>query len=79
MKYNIILDDENYTAPWDKFSDSISKLWNWEDDTKSIDEYKVYFTQAMCNEGMLPDIEPETGKVKFTTPADLTVFLLKWA
>lgn len=78
-EYNIILDDTDYTAPWDKFSKTISDSWPWDDDTKSLEEYETYFNQAMIKEEMIPDLKITDDTVRFNTPADLILFLLKWS
>jgi hypothetical protein len=79
IKYNIILDDENYVAPWDKFSASVSNSWDWEDDAKTLKCYKSFFDQAMIKEGMCPGLEDPDSYVTFSTPSNLSFFLLKWS
>ena len=79
IKYNIILDDENYVASWDKFSNSVSNSWDWDDDTKSLDCYKSFFDQAMVKEGMHTGLNESDSDVTFATPSNLSFFLLKWS
>ena len=80
FKYNIIKDEYNFTDAWDKFSQTISDAWDWDNDP-SHDNYSKYFDQCMIKEGMIPSLprEAENGSVFFKKESFLTLFLLKWS
>jgi len=81
FKYNIIKDEYNFTDAWDKFSQTISDAWDWDNDDLSHNDYQKYFNQCMIKEGMIPSLprEAENGSVFFKKESFLTLFLLKWS
>ena len=81
FEYNIIKDNYNFTDVWDKFSQTISDEWDWDNDDLSHDDYQNYFDQCMIKEGMIPGPpgEAENGSVFFKKETFLTLFLLKWS
>jgi hypothetical protein len=78
FKYNIIKDEYNFTDAWDKFSQTISDAWDWDNDL-SHDNYSKYFDQCMIKEGMTPSVHMKNGSVFFKKESFLTLFLLKWS
>jgi len=79
FEYNIIKDYYNFTDAWDKFSQTISDAWDWDNDDLSHDNYSKYFDQCMIKEGMIPGVQMKNGSVFFKKESFLTLFLLKWA
>jgi len=81
FEYDIIKDNYNFTDAWDKFSQTISDAWDWDNDDLSHNDYQKYFNQCMIKEGMIPSLprEAENGSVFFKKESFLTLFLLKWS
>ena len=78
IKYNIILDEYDFTKPWDNFSSAVCDQWDWVNETLTLAEYDVYFDQEMIKQGMNLGIDDHEW-VTFNSPGDLSVFLLKWS
>lgn len=79
FEYNIIKDTYNFTDAWDKFSQTISDAWDWDNDDLSHDDYSKYFDQCMIKEGMIPSVQMKNGSVFFKNQSFLTLFLLRWS
>ena len=79
FKYNIIKDEYNFTDAWDKFSQTISDAWDWDNDDLPYTDYQKYFDQCMIKEGMIPSVHMKNGSVFFKKESFLTLFLLKWS
>ena len=87
VKYTIYKDekdmkdeDDIYTRSWDNFSNSVSDVYDWDND-EPLSVYKEYFNNKMVQEGMEPNhsLNGENDYVTFINEESLTMFLLRWS